>query len=390
MQVLKIIIIMAFNFRNKYRREMAEKRQYYEGRSRANVPVEQSGANAIAKLQQITLTSPLITQYQNVQNTLGELQSRVNANPNDQNALNDLNNAKAEINNLELVIIAQTLKDNAKLNGPNKKLDPVVISSGFALLKQAQPGANLLEYLFKQISINPPDKSEVSNALRGATTESTAAFKRFRSALGNIPISTQQKELRDPYSVMNPSVCGLRALTNDGNLYTNDKYNIPFQYIWDIKDSKSASYSEDMPTGRFEPHRSYTNSTAYSISLTLGYMAYDSGPNSDEGFVQEVKDKLFAAMYPIYGKNQRNGVRSYGSPNKYLLNIFDRYVNIPVTIENVSIDNEYGMDPKTWFSMGFQLTVELKTSFRLAQVVSAEDVIDNGIKAYSHRFFRGV
>jgi len=36
-------------------------------------------------------------------------------------------------------------------------------------------------------------------------------------------------------------------------------------------------------------------------------------------------------------------------------------------------------------SMGFKISLTLKTSYRVAQVISADEVVDKGVRALAHR-----
>lgn len=385
---------MAFIFRDTYFQEFQRKRK-----QSANITISREIANR-------TVQSAYRQQYEQARNAVIDLQTQLNILKqqlsSEQNAVNPdtnrISQLRSEIEILEQQI-SQTEKQrnqfadklifdliiaNKEENGGN--LDPVRVGIQYQQQLAQNPDLDPIAFATGVIQ-NSIVEENTSEGIPGAQRKLSQASERFRNILEGRPDGRQSGlQARDPYAIFEPSVCGLIALDNEGNILNDDKFNIPFQYITDFKDSKSAEYTSTKPFGRFEPHRAYAGAEPYEISFKLGYHAYEQGPNSDEGFIQEVKDRWLASQYPVYGKNQQNGVRSYGTPNKYLLNVFSRYINIPVYIDNVNIDQEFALDPYTFFAMGFEMTVSLKTAYRLAQVVSADDIVTRGLRAYSHKF----
>ena len=286
----------------------------------------------------------------------------------------------------EFEMVGSLIEDNQKVNGKNDKLNPAKIIIKYKAMKALNPNITLMSVFEREIRDNPTKLNKLKRSINRAATK----VNKFTDIIEGRPDMNEARQvLRNPYSILDPQVCGLVALDNDGSVLNNKDYNIPFQYvdINEVKESKSANYEEVSPIGRFESHRSYGGAGAMQIAFDVGYMAFESGPESDEGFVQEVKDRWLAALYPIYGKNHRSGVRTYGTPNKYLLNMFKRFINIPVIVKEVSFENKGGTDPDLWYSMGFLISITLETSYRLSRVVSADDVITKGISAHSHKAF---
>ena len=330
-------------------------------------------------------------QVNSLQSDVARLSSLAAADPGNQNVQNNLASAQAQLTrsqqnlaNLQTATIISMVKDNEAANGKNSKIRAEEIAAKFFVIHQVNPNIDPVSFTADQISRAGPGNT--LQKIQNATEKVATATERFRNIIEGRPNSVSSAmQAHDPYHVFDPAVCGLVALDNEGNVLADEGFNIPFQYVSDFKESKAGSYESVNPPGRFEPYQIYTGAEPFQISFTAGYHCFDTGPDFDEGFVQEVKDRLFASQYPIYQKNQRSGVRSYGAPNKYILNVFNRYVNVPVVVTHVSIDEEFALDPATWLPMGFKLSVELKTSFRMSQVVSADDIVTKGIRAYSHR-----
>ncbi len=385
---------MPFVFRDTYNLEMSKKRK--------------TGADTrVAKELSLKISTNIkanrwesARQFQTLaQNDLARLQSELNQaqTAGNQARIEQLQNAitaqqaqldrvSQELELAEIDLIRQVLKDNSDINGKNNALQIGTVVAKYKAFKTIDPNINPLTFTQLEIQANPPVSP--LNRITDETSKLSAAANRFRNIVEGKPDGQQAGlEARDPFAIFDPSVCGLIALDNEGSILADTRYNIPFQYVWGFKESKSAQYADVTPMGRFEPHKAYTGGGPLQISFDLAYMAYESGQNTDEGYIMEMKDRLMSTQYPIYGKNQQNGVFSYGAPNKYLLNVFSRYINIPVIIESIQFGDEYGYDPSTWFAMGFQISISLSTSYRLAQVVSADDIVTRGLRTYSHRFF---
>ena len=318
---------------------------------------------------------------QGYQGQLNDLNKKIASLQEDCNALN-AQKAKQQ-DELEQNTITSLIKDQEKVLGYKIKVNPLTIALKYKSLKAVQPNTNILEFVDKEFRDNSA-LAKIDNKINKLGSKVSA----FTKAVEGRPNAVQQiKEQQNQYNIFDPALCGLLAMGQDGTILTNNKYHIPFQYVdvANIKVQKTANYNEEHPVGRFEPVNVYGSSTAMQITIPLQYMAFESGYNSDEGFIQEIKDRLFAATFPIYGNYQRAGVRSYGAPNKFVLNMFEKFVNIPVIISEVHIEDQGGNDIYTWLSMGFKISLTLKTSYRVAQVISADEVVDKGVRALAHR-----
>lgn len=308
---------------------------------------------------------------------------------NQMRSVNNVNDRIAALeqrtSNLQIASIVSLVKDNEAVNGKNPKVRANEIAAKFLIVRQGNSNVDPVSFTEEQIRLGGKAPGPLVK-IENATEKLASATSRFTNLIEGRPNSNDSaRQARDPYHIFDPAVCGLVALDNEGNLLAEESFNIPFQYVHSFKESKAGNWESTNPPGRFEPYHTYSGAESFQISFTAEYHAFDTGPDFDEGFVQEIKDRLFASQYPIYSKNQRSGVRSYGTPNKYLLNVFSRYRNVPVIVSQVAPDEEFALDPGTWLPMGFRLNIELKTSFRMSQVISADDVVKKGIRAYSHR-----
>lgn len=321
---------------------------------------------------------------QNSQNRINYLSERI------ETCSGRKNEASAEQRNAAILLLKKMADLSNQNDGVN--VDISSITGKYLLMLQAasdNPSLNLdvnpVTFFYNETK-NP---LSLTDKITSKTNDLARRIDRFKNTIENrnTDIAGQIRKQLDQYGVFDPAVCGLTAIDNEGNILPDRRYDIPFQFISDVKEGKTASYNETTPMGRFEPIGQYSNSGPFTISLDLGYMAFDSGAGTDESFIQEMKDRYLAATYPLYSKNTRTGEKGYGAPYKYLLNMFKRFVNVPVRLDDVQFENQGGWDVYTWFHMGFKINITLKTSFRLAQVISSDDVINYGNRALIHKRF---
>ncbi len=367
---------------NPYNNLLAYQTNSYTGSNIANfanLVGFSSQSQNLAQLDQYSETNP--APVYGYQGQLNDINQKIASLQEDCNATTA--QSQSQIEELELLTISSLIKDQEKSLGYKTKANPVAIALKYRALKAIDPKTNILSVVDSEFT-NNSSLSKIDNKINniGSKVESlTKAVEGKPGALAQIKTQVNQ------YGFFDPAVCGLLAIDNDGSILTTSKYHIPFQHIdvEKIKVSKQANYSDESPIGRYEPVAVYANSGPMTISIPLQYIAFESGYNSDEGFIQEIKDRFLSATFPVYGNYQRAGVRTYGAPHKYVLNMFEKFVNVPVYISTVSFEDQGGVDIYTWLAMGFKMTLELKTSYRVAQVISGDEVVDKGIRALAHK-----
>lgn len=160
------------------------------------------------------------------------------------------------------------------------------------------------------------------------------------------------------------------------NLSQLSETEIPFQYIEQIPfDAKNANYNDvGEIMGRFESIGVYSNSNAQDISLTAIY--YAEGTTKDSSHttpwtiesIELLKKRLKSLTYPNYENDE------YRPPAKVLLNIFNIFIKVPVTVRSVSIDESVGPYTQEGVSMTKKISLELKTSYPLWQSISSHAV----------------
>lgn len=355
----------------------------YTGANKANFASLTGFSTEAQNLTQLdsynnTTNKPPVYGYQG---ELNDINQKIASLQEDCNATSEANDRR--LAELEELTIVSLIKDQEKVLGYKTKFNPLTIAFKYRTLKAINPKTNILEFVDKEFRDNSA-LAKVENKINNLGRKVSA----FTKAVEGRPDAVSQiKDQLNQYGMFDPALCGLLAMDFDGSILTTTKYHIPFQHIdiAGIKVSKKANYSDETPVGRYEPVTVYGSSSAMQITIPLQYMAYESGYNSDEGFIQELKDRFLAATFPVYGNYQRSGVRTYGAPHKYVLNMFEKFVNIPVIIEDVSFEDQGGTDNYTWLAMGFKINLTLKTSYRVAQVISGDEVVDRGVRALAHK-----
>lgn len=165
------------------------------------------------------------------------------------------------------------------------------------------------------------------------------------------------------------------ALTS-GQIGTTKDGDIPFQYIEQIPTwSKAANYTEISDiAGRYESLSVYSNSQAQDLSLTLIYHVETETGTWSMSFIEQLKNRLRACVFPEYGDSPGN--KRYGAPPILLLNIGSIYTNFPVIMRNISIDESTGpFDPNDGLKPHIKkITLELKSTFPIYQKISHNDV----------------
>jgi len=159
-------------------------------------------------------------------------------------------------------------------------------------------------------------------------------------------------------------------------------YGIPFQYIEQIPVwNKSAQWNDlgDI-MGRFESQSIYGNSQAQDLTVSLTYLAENgknSGLTSEIGYIKDTTWTLNAIerfslqikslVFPQYdGK--------FAPPVKVLLNIGNIFVDFPVVIKNVTVEETNPFEITTMRAMMKKITIEMKSSYPAWQAISATQV----------------
>ena len=187
----------------------------------------------------------------------------------------------------------------------------------------------------------------------------------------------------------------LQGKTLDPNVSNN--YNmrykhlgIPFQYIEALPQwNKSANWNDvGEVMGRFESQTVYSNSSAQELSISLDYYAEssDDKPEYNEmkkiprninpwtmTLIERIKLQLQSLVFPQYDGQ-------FSPPVKVLLNIGNLFVDVPVVIKNVSIEELPPFEINTLRGMRKKITIEMRTSYPSWQCLSAPQVwtSDNG------------
>jgi len=101
-------------------------------------------------------------------------------------------------------------------------------------------------------------------------------------------------------------------------------------------DTKSANYSGgEQPLGRAEPFQISSGSSARSFSTECAYVAVSD--RYEHRWVMHQVSRLQALTYPIYSRDNQADRGTMKPPPLCLLNIGDRYVNLPIIVNSVSI-----------------------------------------------------
>ncbi len=169
-----------------------------------------------------------------------------------------------------------------------------------------------------------------------------------------------------------------------------NSFGIPFQFIENIPVwNKSANWggAGDI-NGRFEEQQVYNNSGSMGSSLILTYLATSSKDSAFEipgrryskkenewtmSSIERYTNQLKSITFPQYdGK--------FSPPVKCLLNIGNMYVDFPIVITNISVEETGPFEIITMRSMMKKINIEFKSSYPSWQAITATQVwtADNG------------
>ena len=140
-------------------------------------------------------------------------------------------------------------------------------------------------------------------------------------------------------------------------------------------DGKTASYSgSETPMGRAEPFQIYSGSGARSFSIQTSYVAISD--RFETRWVANQINRLMALCYPIYSRERPSELGVMNPPPMCLLNVGDRYINLPVVVTSVSTDYpaEGAYDPETLLPIVAQVTISVTVSYPYGQVPGHDDI----------------
>lgn len=182
----------------------------------------------------------------------------------------------------------------------------------------------------------------------------------------------------------------LRELRRQDNSYDPLAYQfkrdnfmgIPFQYIESIPIwNKTVNWGEvgDI-MGRFETQSVYSNSSAQDLTITLNYFAESSDNSGLDGYerkysrdtwtlnaIERIKLQLQSITFPQYdGK--------FSPPVKCLLNIGNIFIDLPIVVKGLTIEEGPPYELRTMRSMFKKITIEAKTSYPSWQALSATQI----------------
>jgi hypothetical protein len=200
-----------------------------------------------------------------------------------------------------------------------------------------------------------------------------------------------------------------------GTAYGLRRNHIPFQYLGENGElpnlQKTANYDESQILGRFEPMKTYTNSSDIKFTLNLTYYADGTERLSNFPFpgsenigpikslwtieqISRISAKLESLVYPQYdGK--------YSPPRYCLLNIGAIFIDFPVLVSSVNIQHMSPYSTRDLTPMRRNITLECISYFPLYQAVGSDSIINYALdfdfttgtinsprKVYSFRKFR--
>lgn len=197
--------------------------------------------------------------------------------------------------------------------------------------------------------------------------------------------SEYNKSFRDLLMAANSQGHGIHDDPLKWATMDNGILGIPFQYIEQIPVwSKTANWNEESGIiGRFEGQSIYGNSQAQTLSLTLIYYAESSADShmeytdvsrfartnnkwtlkNIERFIFQLKSLTFP-QYDGY----------YNPPIKMLFNIGNIYVDVPVVITSISVEEPGPFEIISMRGMMKKVTLEMRTSYPSWQAISAVQV----------------
>ena len=140
-------------------------------------------------------------------------------------------------------------------------------------------------------------------------------------------------------------------------------------------DTKSANYSGgDQPLGRAEPFQIYAGSGARAFSIECAYVAVSD--RYEHRWVMHQISRLQALCYPIYSRTKITDRGTMQPPPMCLFNLGDRYVNLPILINSVSVNYpaEDAYHPVSMLPIIARVSIQVTVSYPYGQVPGHDDI----------------
>jgi hypothetical protein len=200
-----------------------------------------------------------------------------------------------------------------------------------------------------------------------------------------------------------------------GTAYGLRKTHIPFQYLGDNGEipnlQKTANYEDTQLLGRFEPIKTYSNSSDIKFTLNLVYFADGTerlstipragsemiGPLQSPWTIEQItriSAKFESLVYPQYDGR-------YSPPRFCLLNIGAIFIDFPIVITSVNIQHLPPYSTRDLTPMRRAITLECSSYFPIYQAIGSDAILNQALdqdfttgntnfprRVYSYRKFK--
>ena len=178
-----------------------------------------------------------------------------------------------------------------------------------------------------------------------------------------------------------------------GTAYGLRKTHIPFQYLGENGElpnlQKTANYDETQILGRFEPLKTYTNSSDIKFTLNLVYFADGTerlspfprqgaemtGPIVSPWTIEQISRisaKFESLVYPQYdGK--------FSPPRYCLLNIGSIFIDFPILITSVNVQHMTPYSTRDLNPMRRNITLECVSYYPLYQAIGSDSILNQAL-----------
>lgn len=178
-----------------------------------------------------------------------------------------------------------------------------------------------------------------------------------------------------------------------GTAYGLRKTHIPFQYLGENGElpnlQKSANYDETQILGRFEPLKTYNNSSDIKFTLNLVYFADGTerispfpfagseitGPIQSPWTIEQIariSAKLESLVYPQYdGK--------FSPPRYCLLNIGAIFIDFPIIVTSVNIQHMPPYSTRDLTPMRRVISLECTSYYPLYQAIGSDSILNQAL-----------
>jgi hypothetical protein len=178
-----------------------------------------------------------------------------------------------------------------------------------------------------------------------------------------------------------------------GTAFGLRKTHIPFQYLGENGElpnlQKTANYDETQILGRFEPLKTYTNSSDIKFTLNLVYFADSTerlspfprqgsemiGPVLSPWTIEQISRisaKIESLVYPQYdGK--------FSPPRYCLLNIGSIFIDFPILITSVNIQHMTPYSTRDLNPMRRQISLECVSYYPIYQAIGSDSILNQAL-----------